>query len=105
MGQRAVARGVERQAGRVCPRVERGGGHQARARPGTRRRLAPGQRSDRRPARYGRRPARPSNMTDVVPAVETTSRRASSFPLRGLLFLGLAVLVVVVDQLTKRLAE
>src|SRR2546421_841 len=44
-------------------------------------------------------------MTDVVPAVETTSRRAGSFPLRGLLFLGLAVLVVVVDQLTKRLAE
>src|SRR3989442_14277382 len=44
-------------------------------------------------------------MTDVVPAVETTSRRAGSVPLRGLLFLGLAVLVVVVDQLTKRLAE
>jgi signal peptidase II len=44
-------------------------------------------------------------MSDVVPAVETSSRRASSFPLRGLLFLGLAVLVVVIDQLTKRLAE
>ena len=44
-------------------------------------------------------------MTDLVPAVETSSRRTGSFPLRGLLFLGLAVLVVEVDQLTKRLAE
>ncbi len=45
-------------------------------------------------------------MTDVVPAIDTRARRtASSFPLRGLLFLGLAVLVVVLDQLTKRLAE
>jgi signal peptidase II len=31
--------------------------------------------------------------------------RARALPLRGLLFLGLAALVVVVDQLTKRLAE
>ena len=31
--------------------------------------------------------------------------RARAFPLRGLLFLGLAALVVVLDQLTKRLAE
>ena len=32
-------------------------------------------------------------------------RRARALPLRGLLFLGLAGLVVVVDQVTKRLAE
>ena len=44
-------------------------------------------------------------MADVVPAVEAATRRTSSFPLRGLLFLGLAVLVVVLDQLTKRIAE
>jgi signal peptidase II len=42
---------------------------------------------------------------DVVSAVETAPRRATSFPLRGLLFLGLAVLVVIVDQVTKRIAE
>jgi signal peptidase II len=44
-------------------------------------------------------------VTDVVPTVAAESPRTSSFPLRGLLFLGLAALVVVVDQLTKRLAE
>ncbi len=44
-------------------------------------------------------------MTDIVPGVETPARRSFSFPLRGLLFLGLAALVVVVDQITKRLAE
>jgi signal peptidase II len=45
-------------------------------------------------------------VTDVVPAVGAESpRTSSSFPLRGLLFLGLAGLVVVVDQVTKRLAE
>ncbi len=44
-------------------------------------------------------------MTDVVPVVEARPPRTRSLPLRGLLFLGLAGLVVVVDQLTKRLAE
>ena len=44
-------------------------------------------------------------MTDVVPTVEKSAARTSSFPLRGLLFLGLAALVVVLDQVTKRLAE
>ena len=46
-------------------------------------------------------------MTDVVPALEALKEppRARSFPPRGLLFLGLAVLVVLLDQMTKRLAE
>jgi signal peptidase II len=46
-------------------------------------------------------------VTDVVPAVGAEAPRVAkpSFPLRGLLFLGLAGLVVVLDQLTKRLAE
>ena len=44
-------------------------------------------------------------MTDVAPSVASQTPRTHSFPLRGLLFLGLAVLVVVGDQLTKRLAE
>ena len=44
-------------------------------------------------------------MTDVAPSVASETPRTRSFPLRGLLFLGLAVLVVVGDQLTKRLAE
>ena len=44
-------------------------------------------------------------MTDVVPKIETQATHAGSFPLRGLLFLGLAALVVIVDQLTKRVAE
>jgi signal peptidase II len=46
-------------------------------------------------------------VTDVVPALEALKEppRARSFPLRGLLFLGLAVLVVLLDQATKRLAE
>ncbi|MCA1644979.1 MAG: signal peptidase II [Chloroflexi bacterium] len=43
-------------------------------------------------------------MTDVVPAIEAR-RPVRSFPLRGFIFLGLAALVVVLDQLTKRLAE
>ena len=43
-------------------------------------------------------------MTDVVPALEARPR-SRSLPLRGLLFLGLAALVVVLDQVTKRLAE
>jgi signal peptidase II len=42
--------------------------------------------------------------SDAVP-VHVDAPRARSVPIRGLLFLGLAALVVVVDQLTKRLAE
>jgi signal peptidase II len=44
-------------------------------------------------------------VNDVVPALESPRTRARSFPLRGLLFLGVAALVVILDQLTKRLAE
>lgn len=44
-------------------------------------------------------------MSDVIPAVRTREPRTRGLPLRGLLFLGLAGLVVVLDQLTKRLAE
>src|ERR1700738_4333008 len=54
-------------------------------------------------------------MTDAVPhvpqaprggaAIEIPSARARSFPPRALLFLGLAVMVVLLDQATKRLAE
>jgi signal peptidase II len=44
-------------------------------------------------------------VTDVVPKVAAGSPRSGSFPLRGLLFLGVAALVVVLDQVTKRLAE
>lgn len=44
-------------------------------------------------------------MTDVAPNVHAGTPRSRSFPIRGLLFLGLAVLVVLTDQLTKRLAE
>jgi signal peptidase II len=40
----------------------------------------------------------------AVPAPRRRGR-TRALPLRGLLFLGLAVLVVVIDQLTKRLAE
>jgi signal peptidase II len=46
-------------------------------------------------------------MSELVPAVGARPRprgRPRTFPLRGLLFLALAVLVVVVDQVTKRLA-
>jgi signal peptidase II len=43
-------------------------------------------------------------ITDLVPAVGSP-RRTAAFPLRGLLFLGLAALVVVVDQITKRIAD
>ena len=43
---------------------------------------------------------------DVVPTVQpAAARRGSGFPIRGLLFLALAALVVVLDQVTKRLAE
>ena len=44
-------------------------------------------------------------MSDVVPALGAQRQGSRSLPLRGLLFLGLAALVVVLDQLTKRLAE
>lgn len=44
-------------------------------------------------------------MSDAVPAINTRPPRARTFPIRGLLFLGLAVLVVLADQATKRLAE
>lgn len=46
-------------------------------------------------------------MTNTAPSVEVSrgERRSGGFPIRGLLFLGLAALVVICDQLTKRLAE
>jgi signal peptidase II len=47
-------------------------------------------------------------VNSVVPQVDASSARRSqtrSFPLRGLLFLGVAGLVVVLDQVTKRLAD
>jgi signal peptidase II len=44
-------------------------------------------------------------VSDVVPTLDAARPRTRSFPLRGLLFLGLAALVVVLDQTTKRLAE
>jgi signal peptidase II len=44
-------------------------------------------------------------VSNVVPAIEARPSRTHGFPLRGLLFLGLAVLVVLLDQTTKRLAE
>src|ERR1700730_14901690 len=44
-------------------------------------------------------------MSDVDPAIEVQPARTRGFPARGLLFLGLAVLVVLTDQATKRMAE
>ena len=44
-------------------------------------------------------------MNNVVQTLRTSPARAGGFPLRGLLFLGVAVAVVVADQITKRLAE
>jgi signal peptidase II len=41
----------------------------------------------------------------VVQTLQTPPARAGGFPLRGLLFLGVAVAVVAADQVTKRLAE
>jgi signal peptidase II len=43
----------------------------------------------------------------TIPSVEARPGpgRARGFPIRGLLFLGLAALVVILDQITKRLAE
>ena len=45
-------------------------------------------------------------MSNAAPAVDRRPPHATtSFPIRGLLFLALAVLVVLLDQSTKRLAE
>jgi len=44
-------------------------------------------------------------VTNMASTVEAGAPRTRSLPLRGLLFLGLAVLVIVLDQLTKRMAE
>jgi signal peptidase II len=44
-------------------------------------------------------------MSDAAPAIDTRPPRVRSFPIRGLLFLALAVLVVLLDQTTKRMAE
>lgn len=44
-------------------------------------------------------------MSDAVHPIDIPAARPRSFPPRGLLFLGLAILVVLLDQTTKRLAE
>jgi signal peptidase II len=46
-------------------------------------------------------------VSDTASALERSARggRTGGFPLRGLMFLGLAALVVIVDQTTKRMAE
>jgi signal peptidase II len=44
-------------------------------------------------------------VSNLVPALEARRVRSRGLPLRGLLFLGVAALVVVVDQITKRIAE
>jgi signal peptidase II len=44
-------------------------------------------------------------MMDVVSRVEPETPRTGRFPIRGFLFLGLAALVVVADQITKRVME
>ena len=45
-------------------------------------------------------------MSDVVRTIDAReAARRRGFPIRGMLFLGLAVLVVVADRITKRLAE
>jgi signal peptidase II len=45
-------------------------------------------------------------VSDIAPAVSAPSTAArSQFPIRGFLFLGVAAAVVVLDQLTKRIAE
>ncbi|HYY89502.1 MAG TPA: signal peptidase II [Chloroflexota bacterium] len=44
-------------------------------------------------------------MSEIAVPAEQRRGRARELPLRGLLFLGLAALVVVVDQVSKRLAE
>ncbi len=45
-------------------------------------------------------------MSNVAPAIGAPSAAARGrFPIRGLLFLGVAAAVVVLDQLTKRIAE
>ncbi len=45
-------------------------------------------------------------MTDIVGSVETHSQRTrGGVPIRGLLFLGVAALVIITDQITKRVME
>jgi signal peptidase II len=44
-------------------------------------------------------------VNNVVQTLRTPPSRSRGFPLRGLLFLGVAVAVVIADQITKRLAE
>jgi signal peptidase II len=44
-------------------------------------------------------------MNNLVRALDMRKPRTRGLPLRGLLFLGVAALVVVLDQITKRLAE
>jgi len=44
-------------------------------------------------------------MNNVVSTLRAPPSRTGGFPLRGLLFLGVAAAVVVADQITKRLAE
>jgi signal peptidase II len=44
-------------------------------------------------------------MNNVVSTLRAPPPRTGGFPLRGLLFLGVAVAVVVADQITKRVAE
>src|SRR5215467_2981470 len=44
-------------------------------------------------------------MNNVVSTLRAPSSRTGGFPLRGLLFLGVAAAVVVADQITKRLAD
>jgi signal peptidase II len=44
-------------------------------------------------------------VNNAVQTLQARPSRPGGFPLRGLLFLGVAVAVVVADQITKRLAE
>jgi signal peptidase II len=44
-------------------------------------------------------------VTELAPVLHVLPKPARSFPVRGLLFVGLAALVVAVDQTSKRLAE
>jgi signal peptidase II len=44
-------------------------------------------------------------VTDLAPTLEAPVNSERHFPVRGLLFVGLAALVVALDQTTKRLAE
>jgi signal peptidase II len=44
-------------------------------------------------------------VNDAIPAIGARPPRARALPIRGLLFLAVAVLVVLLDQATKRIAE